>query len=188
MRHLRSRLHGGNPSPTGTSRRNVAPTLLVAVDASSLIGLAKADAFELLRGLFERVAVTRIVHDEVQARPDRPGAVELQSAIDAGWVSMAEVAPDSDAFPDLDAGESSTLALAMRHSGPCLVVMDERLGRAHAERLQLPHIGVAGLLLNAKGACLVDAVAPFLATLERSGFRLSRRLVRAVLHQAGERA
>ena len=53
MRHLRSRLHGGNPSPGGTSRRSLAPELLVADDASSLIGLAKADAFELPRGLFE---------------------------------------------------------------------------------------------------------------------------------------
>ena len=110
-------------------------TRLVAVDASSLIGLAKAGAFGLLRDLFGTIAVTRIVRDEVLAREDLPGAQELRSAIDARWASVHDVDADAEAFADLDAGESSTLVLAHAHRGRCLVVMDERHGRSQAEKL-----------------------------------------------------
>ena len=85
---------------------------LVAVDASALIGLARTGAFDLLRGLFGTIAVTRIVCDEVLTRENLPGTQELTSAIEARWASVHDVDADEDAFPDLDAGESSTLALA----------------------------------------------------------------------------
>ena len=159
---------------------------LVALDASALIGLAKAGAFDLLRGLFETITVTSIVRDEVLAGEDLPGAQELTAAIDAGWVSLQNIEPDEQTFADLDAGESSTLALARAHRGRCLVVMDERLGRLHAETLGIPVTGLAGMLLQGKKEGLLDAVTPVLDELERNGFRLSSTVVEAVLNEAGE--
>ena len=47
---------------------------LVAADASPLIGLASAGAFELLRMLFRQVTVTGAVRDEVLAGGDLPGS------------------------------------------------------------------------------------------------------------------
>ena len=82
-----------------------------------MIGLAKAGAFDLLRGLFGTIAVTRIVGDEVMAHGDLPGANELESAITAGWAGLRDIEADEEAFADLDAGESSTLALAHAHTG-----------------------------------------------------------------------
>ena len=159
---------------------------LVTVDASALIGLAKAGAFDLLRSLFETTTVTCIVRDEVLAGEDLPGAQELTSAIEAGWVSLQNIEPDEESFADLDAGESSTLALAHAHRGRCLVVMDERLGRLHAETLGIPVTGLAGILLQGKREGLLDAVRPVLVELERNGFRLSSTVVEAVLKEAGE--
>ena len=46
---------------------------LVVSDASTLIGLAAAEAFELLRGLFGQVVVSTTVRDEVFAGGDRQG-------------------------------------------------------------------------------------------------------------------
>ena len=46
---------------------------LVVSDASTLIGLAAAEAFDLLRQLFGEVTVTVAVRDEVLAGGDRPG-------------------------------------------------------------------------------------------------------------------
>ena len=161
-------------------------TRLVAVDASSLIGLAKAGAFGLLRDLFGTIAVTRIVRDEVLAREDLPGAQELRSAIDARWASVHDVDADAEAFADLDAGESSTLVLAHAHRGRCLVVMDERHGRSQAEKLGIAVTGVVGILLAGKKEGLLDAVRPILGELDRSGFRLSRNVVKAVLKAADE--
>ena len=72
MRHLRSRLHGENPSPGGTSRRSVAPELLVAIDASSLIGLAKPDAFATATRAVREGSVVTHIPRRMQASPDHP--------------------------------------------------------------------------------------------------------------------
>ena len=159
---------------------------LVVADASPLIGLATAGAFDLLRGLFGQIAVTAGVRDEVLAGGDLPGAPELARAIREGWVRVEQEPADATEFPDLDAGEATTLALAVAHDGPCLVLMDESLGRAHARAHGLNVTGLAGVLLAARNANLVDAVRPFLDRLKKSDFRLSRAVVRAVLEQAGE--
>ena len=159
---------------------------LVAVDASALIGLAKAGAFDLLRGLFGTIAVTRIVCDEVPAQDNLHGAPELGSAMEAGWARLHDVDADTRAFPDLDAGESSTLALARSHVGRCLVVMDERLGRSHGRTMGIPKTGVAGILIQGKKAGLLNAVRPVLNALERNRFRLSPEVVETVLREAGE--
>ena len=148
--------------------------------------MAAARAFDVLRGLFGVVTVTAIVRDEVLAGGDRPGAAELQEAIDGGWVEVVRADPDPVAFADLDAGESSTLSLARAHRGRCLLVMDEPLGRAHARALGLTVTGVAGVLLAARQRGLIDAVRPLLDALASNGFRLSREVVGVVLKEAGE--
>ena len=158
---------------------------IVAADASPLIGLASAGAFGLLRELFHEVTVTVAVRDEVLAGGELPGARELEAAIRAGWV---EVIPDcrDPEFANLGPGESSTLAFAKNYPGTCLVLMDEPLGRPHARTHGLAVTGVAGVLLAARKAGLVHAIGPFFERLERSEFRLSGEIVRAVLEQAGE--
>lgn len=162
---------------------------LVVADASPLIGLAAAGGFELLRRLFGQVTVTTHVRDEVLAGGELPGASELAAAIRDGWLKVdAHTSADATAFLDLDAGEASTLTLAVAHTGPCLVLMDESLGRAHARVHGLDVTGLAGVLLAAKNAQLVDAVRPFFDRLAKGDFRLSNAVVRAVLEQAGEAA
>lgn len=160
---------------------------LVAVDASPLIGLAIADAFDLLRALFERVTVTEAVRDEVLAGGDRPGGPQLLAAIAEGWVEVVAAPPESaGSFPELGPGEASTLAVAMSHEGNRLVVIDERLGRARAQQLDLPVTGIVGVLLAAKRAAMVPLVRPFLERLAQHDFRIASEVVREVLAEAGE--
>ena len=159
---------------------------LVIADASPLIGLAAADAFDLLRRLFGRVTVTAAVREEVLAGGDRPGARELSEAIEAGWIEVAAVPADREYFPDLGAGEASTLALALENPGRCLVLMDESLGRAQARTHGIAVTGLAGLLLAAKRAGFITSVSQCLERLEASNFRLSEEVIRTVIEQAGE--
>jgi hypothetical protein len=159
---------------------------VVAADASPLIGLAAAGAFDLLRGLFGRVTVTAAVRDEVRAGGDRPGAKELADAIAEGWIEVAPTPSGLDAFPELSAGEASTLLLAQGMGEEALVLMDERLGRARARSLGLPIAGLAGVLLAAKRDGLVGNLRPLLERIERNNFRLSGELVQALLGEAGE--
>ena len=159
---------------------------LVVADASPLIGLAAAGAFDLLRRLFDRVTVTAAVRDEVLAGGGRPGARELTEAIEAGWIEVAAVRADSEHFADLGAGEGSTLALAIEHPGRCLVLMDEPLGRAHARAHGIAVTGLAGVLLAAKREGFISSVRDFLERLEAGNFRLSEEVIQTILEQAGE--
>ena len=159
---------------------------LVAADASPLIGLAAAGAFDLLRRLFGRIVVTAEVRDEVPAGGELPGASELASAIRDGWIEVRHIRTDGTDLLHLDAGESSTLAFAVSHEGPCLALMDESLGRSYARAHGLNVTGVAGVLLAAKNARLVHRVRPFFDRLEKSNFRLATAIIDAVLEQAEE--
>ena len=116
----------------------------------------------------------------------QPGARELSQAIEEGWIEVATAEPDAGAFPDLDAGEASTLAFASGRPGRCLVLMDEPSGRAHARLQGVAVTGLAGLLLAARRAGLVPRIRPYFQRLEGSNFRLSEEVIRAVLEQAGE--
>jgi predicted nucleic acid-binding protein len=159
----------------------------VASDASPLIGLAAAGAFDLLRKLFGRIAATPAVRDEVLAGGGLPGAAELAAAIREGWVEVLPPGRSAPRFPELGAGEESTLGLALEREG-CLVLMDDPVGRARARSLGLPVTGLAGVLLAARRAGAVRRLRPLFDRLAEHGFRLSADLVRAVLAEADESA
>ena len=67
-----------------------------------------------------------------------------------------------------------------------MLILDERLGRLHAEALRLTFTGTMGILLRAKAAGRIPRIEPLLEDLDRLGFRLSARTRAAVLKQAGE--
>jgi len=146
-------------------------TRLIAADSSPLIGMATAGVFELLRNLYGTLMITRIVKDEVAGRPDRPGAPELETAMRAGWIRVAPAPPATWELTGLDAGEASTIALALEHPG-ALVLMDDQLGRTRAEELALEVLDTAGLLVAVQHAGLVSDTAPLVKRLLRRGFTL----------------
>ena len=65
-------------------------------------------------------------------------------------------------------------------------ILDERLGRLHAEALKLTFTGTLGILLRAKVEGRIPQVEPLLMHLDQLGFRLSAKTHAAVLRQAGE--
>lgn len=125
----------------------------VVADASPLIGLAAARAFHVLRELYGTVTITRLVKDEVTGHADRPGARELTAAMREGWIRVAPAPLETWAFPTLDSGEASTIALAREHANS-LVLMDDALGREQAAALGLEVLKTADVLLAAKRAGL----------------------------------
>lgn len=159
---------------------------LVAADASPLIGLAAAGRFDLLREIFGTVTVTAAVRDEVMAGGALPGARELKAAIRAGWIKVARAPRDAAMFPELGAGEASTLALAGEHGGDCIVLMDDALGRARARARGITITGLAGVLLAAKRARLISSVRPLLERLTEGGFRVAGSVLQTILEEAGE--
>ena len=86
---------------------------------------------------------------------------------------------------DLGAGEREVLALGTETSDS-IVILDDALARQYARLLNLTLTGTLGVLLKAKEAGLLPAVAPVLDRLRQLRFRMDPETRQAVLKLAGE--
>ena len=137
-------------SGAGRELRTIVDRYVVA-DSSSLIRAAAAGTFAALRERFGTLTITQLVKEEVTARPDLPGARELESAMRAGWIRVAPTPLATWHHTDLDAGEASTLALAAERGG-ALVLIDDARGRERALELGLEALGHEELARYRAGA------------------------------------
>ena len=159
----------------------------IVADASPLIALARIDHLDLLGNLFERVLVPEAVANECTVELHRPGARTIQQAIEGSRLEVREVEGGhllEELGQLLDEGLAEAMVLARDTGFPLLI--DERRGRAVASEMGLRILGTGGLLVTAKQAGHIDEVAPVLAGLRDRGYRLSDRLVEAILRRCGE--
>ena len=140
---------------------------------------------DLLPSLVSRVVVPTAVAAEL-AEGRRLG-LDLPTPENLPWVDLRE-APVASLYPlvaALGPGETAVLALAVAATD-AIVILDDALARRQAETLGLRLTGTLGILLDAKRAGLIRAVAPLADDLQRLGFRLSGATRQAVLGSAGE--
>jgi predicted nucleic acid-binding protein len=152
---------------------------LIVVDSSPLIGLALGGVFDELEDLYGTLMITRLVKDEVAGRGDLPGALELNTAMRAGWIRVAPAPPETWQLTGLDAGEASTLALAAKRPDS-LVIIDDLVGRERAAELKIDTLDTAGVLLAMHEAGLVPQLKPVVARLVRRGFTLPETALQAL--------
>jgi uncharacterized protein len=161
----------------------------VYADATALIGLARIGRLDLLTLLSVPTYVTAHVWQEVAAIPAKPGVAALEGARDAGRLVVVEEG-DPNAFPQVDAGESTVLGAAAAKRA--VAIVDERKARALIEsdadlREGIREVvGIVGLILLAKRRGRVTAVRPLLDELIRQHFWLSPSFYREALGAAGE--
>ena len=154
-------------------------------DTSPIQYLHQIDFLHLLAEFYTQTLVPPAVVGEL----DRGKAigVDLPDIRALPWMKIQ--APEGlDKVPtaaDLGAGEKEVLALGMQVPG-AVVILDERLGRLHAEALKLTFTGTLGILLRAKVEGRIPRIEPLLVHLDHLGFRLSAKTHAAVLKQAGE--
>jgi hypothetical protein len=131
---------------------------MVVSDASPLINLAAIGRLDRLRALYGTVHIPNAVHREVTRFEGQPGADAVQSL---EWVKV-QSCPRPDLATalgeDLDAGEAEAIALAVDTG--TLLLIDEREGRRAAARLDVPRLGLLGVLVEAKRAGHVAASPP----------------------------
>jgi predicted nucleic acid-binding protein len=174
---------------------------IVLSDASPLIGLALVGGVAWLRPLFTRVwippAVRREVLPEHATLPPAVAALawrgetEVRQGLEEGWLrEWTKPIPSLD-LPDLDAGESECIGIAVAHrrrrsGNHALVLMGERAGRAVAAEHGLSVAGTAAVIGMAKRTGLIAAARDVFETLHRSDFRISADVIRTVLARVGE--
>lgn len=155
---------------------------VVIADAGPLIALSRIDALDLLRGLFGQVLVTEEVRDEALPAADYPGKALIAQAFDAGWLVCPGPFETSwqPTNPGLDAGERSAIAAAVQMPG-CLLIIDDRAGRAEAKSHHVAIIGTAAVIGLAKLQGLIPVARLVLEQIQPAGYFIHPRIIEAVL-------
>jgi uncharacterized protein len=163
--------------------------VIVISDTSVITNLSAIQHLHLLHQLYSQVITPEAVYRELtETDPPVPGTLEVQSA---PWLEIRQVSDRSvvDRLQHetrLDLGESEAIALALELNADLLLI-DERRGRAEADRLGLRITGLLGILVEAKRRNLIAAVKPLMdAVIATSEFRVSSALYNQILDLVDE--
>lgn len=163
--------------------------MIVISDTSAITNLAAIHHLQLLFQLHDQVTIPEAVYRElIGIDPPVPGTLEVQTA---SWIEVRQVANRSiverlQVDARLDPGESEAIALALELNADLLLI-DERRGRAEADRLGLRITGLLGILAEAKQKNLIVAVKPLMdAVIATSDFRVSPAFYNQILDIVNE--
>lgn len=163
--------------------------MIVISDTSAITNLAAIAQLKLLPLLYGQVIIPEAVYRElVDIDPPVPGGAEVQTAnwLEVKLIASREVVERLQSEVRLDPGESEAIALALE-IGADLLLIDERRGRAEADRLGIKITGLLGLLVEAKRKNLIVAVKPLMdALIATSEFRVSSALYNQILNIVNE--
>ena len=138
-----------------------------------LIGLV-----DVLPVLYGEVAIPEAVFAELQ-RDKTPRPVREWIANRPEWLLVKQVQTEDPSLERLHAGEREAILLTKQINADALII-DESDGRRVAQRLGIRVIGTMRVLADAAEAGLCD-LEDVLDRLQRTSFRLSSRLKKAVL-------
>jgi uncharacterized protein len=163
--------------------------VIVISDTSVITNLAAIQHLYLLPQLYNQIIIPEAVYRElVDIDPPVLGTLEIQAA---SWVEIRQVVNRGvverlQRDVRLDLGESEAIALALELNADLLLI-DERRGRAEADRLGIRITGVLGILVESKRQNLIIAVKPLVNSLiATSEFRVSSALYALILDRVDE--
>jgi uncharacterized protein len=159
--------------------------LIVVSNASPLMNLALINRLDLLTWRFDKVFIPPEVHRELTGR-GMPGANKLKRA---NWIQVQT--PQNKLLVrslmlQVDRGEAEAITLALELAADLLLI-DERKGRFVAGQLNVPIMGLLGLLVDLKQKGHLAAVKPVIQQLiQQANFWISSELFYHVLQAVGE--
>ena len=144
--------------------------------------LGMLHVFQVLAGRI--IVPPAVVHELAVGRAQ---GVSLPDPTGFEWITVRPPASTAvlPLVMDLGPGETEVLALALE-STDAIVILDDALARQMATTLAIRFRGSLGLLLDAKQAGLVSAIAPLLDQLQALGFHLSAETRNLILDLANE--
>lgn len=157
----------------------------VITDTSPIQYLYQINQLNLLPILYGQVKMPQAVADELAQ--GRAKDIQLPAPDSLSWSTLYSVpspilVPE---IPNLGAGEREALSLATTIPDS-LIILDDALARTYAQQLNVRTTGTLGVLLKAKQAGYVSAIAPLLDELNTLNFRLAPATRAAVLKLANE--
>jgi predicted nucleic acid-binding protein len=149
------------------------PEIIIS-DTSCLIILKKINQLEILTKLYSKVWVTPEV---LQEFGEELVGIEVRRASDNNLIQVFSRM--------VDLGEASALALAIETKNS-LLILDDKKARKLAETLGLATTGTLGVLLKAKRSGYIQSMRDVLTSLNTTDFRISDKIVKEILKEAGE--
>lgn len=158
----------------------------VVINAGPLIALSAAGCLDVLEKLYKEVLVPEEVFEEVASSgAGRAGALDVQQAsylkrcTHPGSVELLLV-------HELGPGEAAVIALAKAESAE-MVILDEKKARRIATHVYgLKVKGSAGVLIQAKKAGHLRAIAPCIEKMQSHGYHLGKKLLQRIYEEAKE--
>lgn len=162
--------------------------LLIVADTGPLVILSKLNLLHLLVCLYPEVLIPETVLQEATALAYREDARRIMGFVSQHVRVVPDLVKDDVDYLDygLDAGETQAISLA-KQAG-CVVLLDERRGRAAAKQEHIDVLGTVGLLLKAKQAKLIPEISNLLDKMLEYDYRLAPSLVQRAKSIAGELA
>jgi hypothetical protein len=160
-------------------------SIVVAVNTSPLIGLAKGRRLSLLRLLYDEVLIPSLVYDDVVVKGQRrAGARAVRNAVTAGWLQVVTVS-DSSVVPAAfrGTGEGEVIALA-RAKQADYVIIDDRKARHYCDRVGIKWISTGGVIRDAVRARRVRKARPIFEQMMAKGFGIFD--YEAIMRELGE--
>lgn len=154
--------------------------MIVVSDTSPIHYLLLIDQIDLLPRLFQQIIIPDVVRDEM-LDPGAPTVLQQWIANPPSWLAIQAVPVIDETLNALDPGEQAAIILAQTLPADLLII-DERLGRQIACDRELAIIGILGILDDAASQGLID-LAETIAQLQQTNFRVSRRIIQALLHK-----
>lgn len=161
---------------------------IIIADAGPLIAFGRIKQLSLLVETLGEIIIPSQVLNECLSNTALPGAKEISEALAHKLITSIDIHkghPYSNLFDILGAGEASAIILASQLNAGLLI--DEKLGRQTAQKMNLRIIGTAGVLVLAKEKKLITHINPFIQELKNAGYYLSQELIRKVLQLAKEK-
>ncbi len=135
---------------------------IIVSDTSCLILLDKIGKLDLLRSIFGKITITKIVANEFKQK--LPEYIQIENPENITYQKIFQ------SF--IDIGEASVLALAMEKKN-CLLIIDDNKNRREAKQLGLKYTGTLGILVIAKQKGLIKSLTEIIEDIRRTNFRLS---------------
>ncbi len=163
--------------------------MIVVSDTTPIISLLKADCLGLLKTMYENVLVPKAVYRELTGNPNYLREAEMIQAADFLTLVPVENIKAVDILKNvtgLDAGESEALVL-YDEQGADILLMDEHKGRTVAKKLNVRHIGTAGVLMLAydRGLIQKEEVKACIDAMLISNIRLDKKISNMVMAHIG---
>lgn len=152
--------------------------MIVISDTSPINYLLLINQIDLLPRLFQQIIVPDVVRDEMVAA-SAPLVLQQWIANPPPWLTIQTVSVVDETLDALDPGEQAAISLAQTLPADLLII-DERLGRQIASDRGIPVIGTLGILDDAASQGFVE-LSDAIARLQRTNFRISRRIIQALL-------